>query len=172
MTNVLQAAQSARAKHVAEIERIDSFIATYHELVGDEPQPKAEQPGEGSQSISASTVAVPMEPGAHSKRIVTSISEITDGLDGDVDPKPDQKPKHSPSAFPTPNRVAQTKPVAKPKGARFYLRQQLGKGKFLHFTCMSLTDDRDYAWVGSEKQLLACRKSFSLAADLTEEVAE
>lgn len=103
--------------------------------------------------------------------------KVTDAPKHKDAPKPAGAPKPAPAASPAstaalPGKGGITKPLTKPKGARFYLREKLGSGKFLHFSCMSLTNDRDYAWIGSQQQLLACRKAFSLAADLVEEVVE
>lgn len=57
-----------------------------------------------------------------------------------------------------------------PKGQRFWLRNEAGL--YLHYGCENMTNDRRYAWSGSQDQLLACRRKFPLAADLTERVVE
>jgi len=60
------------------------------------------------------------------------------------------------------------RPRKAPSG-RFYLREHLGRGQFLHMSGTRLTGERQYAWIGTEKQLLAARKAFPAAADMVEE---
>lgn len=61
-----------------------------------------------------------------------------------------------------------TKPMHRPKGARFYLRNDIGE--FLHFSCGGMTKDRSHAWIGDERRLAGCRRAFTIAAGLREEV--
>jgi hypothetical protein len=59
-----------------------------------------------------------------------------------------------------------TKPMVRPKGTRFYLRDEAGN--YLHYSCTVMTSDKAYAWSGTHDQLLACRRKFELARDLSE----
>lgn len=61
--------------------------------------------------------------------------------------------------------------IKRPAKTRFYLREKLGQGQFLHMSGQGLTDKRIYAWIGTEQQLIAARKAFDVARDLVEEVA-
>lgn len=69
-----------------------------------------------------------------------------------------------------PRSAVVLKPMVHPKGARFFLRDDAGQ--YLHFSGGKMTDNRDWAWQGSHDQLLACRKTFSIARDLREQVVE
>lgn len=62
------------------------------------------------------------------------------------------------------------KPVVRPKGTRFYLRNEAGE--FLHFSCGGMTSTKAHAWTGTQDQLVGCRKAFSIARDLAEVVVE
>ena len=90
--------------------------------------------------------AAPAQPPAPSSPARTNVSSIATG-------------RTSPSAI-------VTKPVHRPSGARFHLRDDAGR--YLRFDCMDMTDDRARAWIGDERQLAGCRRAFSLAADLRE----
>jgi hypothetical protein len=57
-----------------------------------------------------------------------------------------------------------------PRGSRFYLRDDAGL--YLHYGCENMTNDRRYAWSGSQDQLLACRRKFPLARELAERPVE
>jgi hypothetical protein len=85
-------------------------------------------------------------------------------------PEPPSPAKYEPSTGTGTGRTSPgaivTKPIVRPKGARFWLRDD--DGRYLHFSCMSMTKDRAYAWSGTEQQLVACRRKFSLAAELRE----
>lgn len=63
-----------------------------------------------------------------------------------------------------------TKPIVRPKGTRFYLRND--DGEYLHFSCEQMTVTKAYAWIGNEQQLAAVRRRFPLAQDLREQVIE
>lgn len=63
-----------------------------------------------------------------------------------------------------------TKPPMRPRGARFYLRDD--EGRYLHFSCAGMTADKAHAWIGDERQLAGCRKAFKIAVDLREQVVE
>lgn len=63
-----------------------------------------------------------------------------------------------------------TKPMVRPKGTQFYLRNDAGE--YLHCSCESMTGDRNYAWRGNEQHLVAVRRRFPLAQDLREQVIE
>lgn len=70
--------------------------------------------------------------------------------------------------------VVQTRVGApsRPKGTRFRLRAGRGEGKYLHMSTVGMTDNKTYAWIGTESQLVAVRRKFPEALDLYEEVVE
>src|SRR5690606_29140366 len=99
--------------------------------------------------------------------IVTDPLEIAPSSRGEnlTDEKAEVSPPAAGAANPPPSASAAPTRKAKP-GQRFWLRDQAGR--YLHCSCLSMTGDRSYAWSGTEAQLVACRRKFSLAADLRE----
>ena len=63
-------------------------------------------------------------------------------------------------------------PIKRPKGTRFRLRVGIGEGKYLHMSCVGLTSQKNFSWIGTEAQLLAVRQKFPDAKDLREEIVE
>lgn len=60
--------------------------------------------------------------------------------------------------------------VRRVSGTRFRLRERVGEGRYLHMTGEGLVDDKRYAWIGGESQLLAIRQKRPEARELREEI--
>lgn len=60
--------------------------------------------------------------------------------------------------------------IKKPKGQRFRLRTGNGTGKYLHMSCIGLVPGTDYAWTGTEAQMVAVRSKFPETLDMREEL--
>lgn len=58
--------------------------------------------------------------------------------------------------------------MRKPKGTRFYLRNDAGE--YLHFSATCMTATKAYAWIGDENHLRNVRRKFEIARDLAEVV--
>jgi hypothetical protein len=79
-------------------------------------------------------------------------------------PEPARFTPHEPVATPAPRPL--------PKGTQFRLRAGRGEGKYLHMSGIGMTDNKTYAWIGTESQLVAVRRKFPEARELYDEVVE
>ena len=84
---------------------------------------------------------------------------------------PKQAPPEPLAQVPEPVREVVRKPIAYPKGSRFYLRDEAGN--YLHQSVQVgrngkplMTSDRAYAWQGSESQLVAVRSKLPETMDM------
>lgn len=74
-------------------------------------------------------------------------------------------PSSAPTGRSSPSAVI-VKPMVKPRGTRFHLRND--DGEYLHFSCEAMTAAKAHAWIGDENHLRAVRRKFDLARDLRE----
>jgi len=86
-------------------------------------------------------------------------------------PPPPLEDPLSPDERVTPSSFTASR-TAHPKGAQFRLRAGRGDGKYLHMSGVGMTDNKAYAWLGNEAQLLKLRQKFADARDLVEEIVE
>lgn len=88
-------------------------------------------------------------------------------------PAPPAPPEDAIAPDETVPDIVQQRPRAHvAKGAQFRLRAGRGDGKYLHMSGIGMTDNKNYAWIGTEAQLLKLRQKFPDARDLVEEVVE
>jgi hypothetical protein len=87
-------------------------------------------------------------------------------------PPPPPEDAIAPDETVTPSNGFSAPRPPRPKGAQFRLRAGRGEGKYLHMSGVGMTDNKTYAWIGTEAQLLKLRQKFPDARDLVEEVVE
>lgn len=90
-------------------------------------------------------------------------------------PKPAPAPQPPPASIrppvassPSSGSAVVTKPMVRPRGTRFHLRNEAGE--YLHFSCEAMTPTKAHAWIGDESHLRAVRRKFEIARDLREVV--
>lgn len=87
-------------------------------------------------------------------------------------PPPPREDAITPDETVTPSNGFSAPRPSRPKGAQFRLRAGRGEGKYLHMSGVGMTDNRSYAWIGTEAQLVKVRQKFPEARELVEEVVE
>lgn len=86
-------------------------------------------------------------------------------------PEPTPEPERPPSATPEPaNDIASADRPMRPSGRQYWLVN--GAGEYLNRYCLGFTRDRREAWSGSAMQLVACRRKFEIARDLSDKPVE
>lgn len=87
-------------------------------------------------------------------------------------PPPPPEDAIAPDETVTPSNGFSAPRPSRPKGTQFRLRAGRGEGKYLHMSGIGMTDNKTYAWIGTESQLVAVRRKFPEARELYEEVVE
>ena len=68
--------------------------------------------------------------------------------------------------------VVQARVPQRSKTGQFRPRASRGEGKWLHMSAVGMTADKNYAWLGTESQMVAVRRKFPETMDLYEEAVE
>lgn len=86
-------------------------------------------------------------------------------------PEAAPEPESPPAIAPEPaNDIAPAVHHARPSGRQFWLIN--GAGEYLNRYCQGFTRDRREAWTGNAMQLVACRRKFEIARDLSDKPVE